>query len=78
MATDPFAQLKAVQREAWALFAPQAIFTIPPAAALVEYAGVRREDEVLDVACGTGVVAITAARAASRPESVVKRIASIG
>jgi SAM-dependent methyltransferase len=62
VSTDPFAQLKAVQREAWALFAPQATFTIPPAAALVEYAGVRRGDQVLDVACGTGVVAITAAR----------------
>ncbi len=64
--TDPFAKLKAVQRETWAMFAPQAIFTIPPAALLIDFAGVGASDTVLDVACGTGVVAITAARAGAR------------
>jgi SAM-dependent methyltransferase len=66
MAADPFTQLKKVQREAWAMFAPQAIFTVPPAALLVQFAGIRAGDEVLDVACGTGVVAITAARAGAK------------
>lgn len=62
MTTDPFAQFKAVQREAWGLFSPLATFTTPPAAALVEFAQVQAGQKVLDVACGTGVVAVTAAR----------------
>jgi SAM-dependent methyltransferase len=59
---DPLAQFKAMQRESWALFAPLAAFTTPPAAQLVEFAGVKAGQAVLDVACGTGVVAITASR----------------
>ena len=62
MATDPFAQFKAQQRETWALFSPLATFTTPPAASLVEFAQVQPGEKVLDAACGTGVVAITAAR----------------
>ncbi|MGH8507075.1 MAG: class I SAM-dependent methyltransferase [Stenotrophobium sp.] len=62
MATDPFAQFKSVQREAWALFSPLAAFTTPAAASLVEFAEVSTGESVLDVACGTGVVAVTAAR----------------
>lgn len=60
---DPFAQLKAVQREAWSLFLPMEIHTTIPAAQLVKFARVARGERVLDVACGTGVVAVTAARA---------------
>ena len=59
---DPFSQFKAVQREGWSLFAPLATFTTVPAAHLVKYADVRAGQRVLDVACGTGVVAVTAAR----------------
>lgn len=64
--TDPFAPFKAAQREAWALFAPLATSTTPPAARLVEFAGLHAGASVLDVACGTGVVAVTAARQGAR------------
>ncbi len=63
MQNDPFAQFKAVQREGWALFVPLEAYTTPPAAKLVAFAPVQRGDQVLDVGCGTGVVAVTAARA---------------
>lgn len=66
MSDDPFVQFKAMQREGWALFSPLASFTTPPAARLVEHAGVRKGQDVLDVACGTGVVAVTAARRGAR------------
>ncbi|MBS0342624.1 MAG: 50S ribosomal protein L11 methyltransferase, partial [Proteobacteria bacterium] len=62
MSSDPFAQLKAAQREGWGLFAPLEAVTTMPAAGLVRHAGVRAGQRVLDVACGTGVVAVTAAR----------------
>ena len=61
--TDPFAEFKAAQREGWKSFAPLEAFTTMPASALVEFAGVRSGEALLDVACGTGPVAVTAARA---------------
>ena len=60
--TDPFARFKAAQREAWASFVPVEIMTTPPAAKLIKFAQVGSGQRVLDVARGTGVVAITAAR----------------
>lgn len=66
MSQDPFAELKHKQREMWASFAPTAIFTTPPASHLVKFAGVAAGETVLDVGTGTGVVALTAARAGAR------------
>jgi len=63
---DPFADLKRRQREMWASFTPTAIFTTPVAGHLVRFAGVAADEDVLDVGTGTGVVAITAARAGAR------------
>ncbi len=60
--TDPFASFKAAQREGWALFVPLEALTTIPAAKLVKFAQVAPGHRVLDVACGTGVVAVTAAR----------------
>ena len=60
--TDPFSQLKVVQREGWSLFAPMETGTTIPAFDLVRFATVAPGERVLDVACGTGVVAVTAAR----------------
>jgi ubiquinone/menaquinone biosynthesis C-methylase UbiE len=42
------------------------MFTTPTAARLIQHAGVTTGQAVLDVACGTGVAAITAARAGAR------------
>jgi SAM-dependent methyltransferase len=62
MSQDPFASFKAAQREGWSSFAPLEVVTTQPAAALVNFAGVAAGNKLLDVATGTGVVAITAAR----------------
>ena len=63
---DPFIDLKKRQREMWSSFTPTAMFTTPVAGQLVKFAGVSAGENVLDVATGTGVVAITAARAGAR------------
>jgi SAM-dependent methyltransferase len=60
---DPFDEFKANQRAMWASFAPTATFTTPNAAKLVRFAEIAPGEHVLDVATGTGVVAVTAARA---------------
>jgi SAM-dependent methyltransferase len=62
MANDPFAQFKSLQRESWGLFVPVEGFTTAPAGQLVSFAQVQAGEKVLDVACGTGVVSVTAAR----------------
>jgi SAM-dependent methyltransferase len=59
---DALQKFKEAQKQSWATFAPFEIFTTASAAQLVRFADIRQGQRVLDVACGTGVVAITAAR----------------
>jgi SAM-dependent methyltransferase len=59
---DSFDSFKAAQKQGWAHFAPLEAVTTPCAARLVKWAGVRSGRRVLDAACGTGVVSVTAAR----------------
>lgn len=59
---DHFDDFKAAQKKSWAHFAPLEVFTTAVASRLVSHAKVQAGQQVLDVACGTGVVAVTAAR----------------
>ena len=63
---DPFESFKSAQKQLWPSFAPYEVHTAPCAPALIHRAGVRPKDRVLDVACGTGVVSVTAARLGAR------------
>jgi len=64
--TDPFVAFKQAQRAGWAYFAPLQAVTTISAAQLVKHARISRGQRVLDVGCGTGVVAVTAARTGAK------------
>ena len=59
---DNLSQFKEMQKQSWVHFVPFEAITTPEAARLVDHARLAKGMRVLDVACGTGVVAITAAR----------------
>jgi predicted RNA methylase len=63
--SDPIADLKEKAKATWALgsYNDIATFLSPMSAHLVRAAGFIRGEHVLDVACGTGITAITACRA---------------
>jgi ubiquinone/menaquinone biosynthesis C-methylase UbiE len=67
---DAFEAFKTAQKQGWAHFAPLQMVTTIPAARLVKFAGVRASQDVLDVACGTGVVAVTAARIGAKVSAI--------
>lgn len=59
---DPIATFKENQREGWSTFTPLESITGTVAPRLVRFARITGGQRVLDAACGTGVVALTAAR----------------
>jgi SAM-dependent methyltransferase len=66
--SDPIADLKEKAKATWALgsYNDIATFLSPMSAHLVRAAGVNHGEQVLDVACGTGITAITACRAGAK------------
>jgi SAM-dependent methyltransferase len=67
MSVDVVVNYKAAQPAGWAHFAPLQAITTEPAGRLVRFADIPPGNRVLDVACGTGVVAVTEADAESLP-----------
>ena len=59
---DPMTQFKEQQKIAWSNFVNFENITATVAPGLLAFAGVKAGAAILDVACGTGVVALTAAR----------------
>ena len=67
---DAIEQFKANQKRVWANFALLENLTATTAPYLTRFAGIRAGLRVLDVACGTGVVALTAARGGAKVQGL--------
>lgn len=63
---DAIEKMKTAARDAWSTFAPFEMITGTAAPDLIRFAGIRAGMAMLDVGCGTGVVALSAARAGAR------------
>jgi ubiquinone/menaquinone biosynthesis C-methylase UbiE len=70
MILDEFSLFKERQKKSWGSFTPLEILFTMPAAQLVSFAQVKSSDAVLDVGCGTGVVALTAARLGAKVAAI--------
>jgi len=67
---DPIAQFKEQAKQGWSTFAAFEMVTGTTAPRLVRHARIARGQRVLDVGCGTGVVALTAARLGAKVTGV--------
>ena len=67
---DKIANLKEKAKIGWASFISFEALTSTAAPKLVQFAGVSKGMKLLDVACGTGVVALTASRHGAKVEGV--------
>lgn len=70
MSEDGITKFKEAQRQGWKHFAPLEAMTTPTAARLVKFARVKGGQKVLDVGCGTGVVAVTAGQAGAHTRGI--------
>lgn len=67
---DAISQYKDNAKKGWSSFAATEVATGSVAPKLVRFAGIQSGARVLDVACGTGVVALTAARLGAKVTGV--------
>ena len=67
---DKILELKEKAKVGWASFISFEALTSTAAPKLVQFAGVKHGMKLLDVACGTGVVALTAARLRAEVEGI--------
>ncbi len=67
---DGISKFKANQKIAWASFALLENLTGTAAPHLIHFAGIHSGQKVLDVACGTGVVTLTAARTGAAVQGI--------
>ncbi|WP_225316840.1 class I SAM-dependent methyltransferase [Legionella longbeachae] len=64
--SDELINYKAKQKTSWGLFTPLELLTTLVAPKLIQFSGIKAHAHILDVGCGTGVTAVTAARMGAR------------